>query len=262
MERDTKRIRGEKPYVFTNLKDGTGVDAVIDWIRHALLFNRANVKRIPSASGATASFGCDSSAAARRTILAQCRFKLPLQALTPLTLADGTAYLMLLNPTGGLVGGDLLTTQIVQEAGTHVCLTTPSATRVYRTAEKPAVQETVIQLGEGASLEYLPDHVIPHRDSALHQSLRVEMGRGSRAIFWDALAAGRVAHGERWNFTEWIRERKSTHAASRRMSIGRGSFPPNETARSAGMDGGLRLHVLHGLVRGRIHELERNLLPH
>ena len=28
------------------------------------------------------------------------------------------------------------------------------------------------------------------------------MGRGSRAILWDALAAGRVAHGERWNFDE------------------------------------------------------------
>ena len=71
-----------------------------------------------------------------RTILAQCRFKLPLQALTPTELADGTAYLMLLNPTGGLVGGDFLLTQIIQEAGTRVCLTTPSATRVYRTRDQ------------------------------------------------------------------------------------------------------------------------------
>lgn len=38
MERDTKRIRGGKPHVFTNLKDGTGVDAVTDWIRQSLLF--------------------------------------------------------------------------------------------------------------------------------------------------------------------------------------------------------------------------------
>ena len=135
-------------------------------------------------------------------MLGRCRFKLPLQALTSGELADGTAYLMLLNPTGGLVGGDCLSTQIVLEAGTRVCLTTPSATRVYRTRDQPAVQDTVIQVREGASFEFLPDHVIPHRDSRLQQSLRVEMGRGSRAIFWDALAAGRVAHGERWNFHE------------------------------------------------------------
>jgi urease accessory protein len=137
-----------------------------------------------------------------RTTLGQCRFKLPLQALAPVELADGTAYLMLLNPTGGLVGGDCLLTQIVQEADTRVCLTTPSATRVYRTRAQAAVQETQIQIGEGSVLEYLPDHVIPHRNSKFRQSLHVEMARGSRAIFWDALAAGRVAHGERWNFHE------------------------------------------------------------
>ena len=38
MDRDTKRVRGERPYVFTNLKDGTGVDRIIDWIRRELLF--------------------------------------------------------------------------------------------------------------------------------------------------------------------------------------------------------------------------------
>jgi urease accessory protein len=101
-----------------------------------------------------------------------------------------------------VLGGDHLITDIVQEAGTHVCLTTPSATRIYRTAEKPAILENAIQVGEGATLEYFPDHVIPHACSALRQSLRVEMARGSRAILLDSMASGRVAHGERWGFTE------------------------------------------------------------
>jgi urease accessory protein len=38
MDRDAKKMRGEKPYVFTNLKTGTGVDTIIEWIRHSLLF--------------------------------------------------------------------------------------------------------------------------------------------------------------------------------------------------------------------------------
>jgi urease accessory protein len=38
MDRDAKRARGERPYVFTNLKNGTGVDTVIRWIQHDLLF--------------------------------------------------------------------------------------------------------------------------------------------------------------------------------------------------------------------------------
>jgi urease accessory protein len=136
------------------------------------------------------------------TILSQSRFTLPLQALTPLALEDGTAYLMLLNPTGGVLGGDRLVTEIIQEKDTHICLTTPSATRIYRTSQQPAVIETVIRLGEGATLEYLPDHVIPHIGSGLRQSLRVEMARGSQAILLDSIAAGRVARAERWNFTE------------------------------------------------------------
>ena len=137
-----------------------------------------------------------------RTVLGKSRFTLPLQALTPLTLDDGSAYLMLLNPTGGVLGGDRLVTDIIQEAGTHVCLTTPSATRIYRTSERPAILETTIRLGEGATLEYFPDHVIPHVHSALRQSLHLEMAAGSRAIVLDSMAAGRVAHGERWAFTE------------------------------------------------------------
>jgi urease accessory protein len=136
------------------------------------------------------------------TILSQSRFTLPLQALTPLALEDGTAFLMLLNPTGGVLGGDHLLTEIIQDEDTHVCLTTPSATRIYRTSRQPAVLETVIQLSEGATLEYLPDHVIPHDGSALRQSLRVEMARGSRAVILESFAAGRVARGECWNFTE------------------------------------------------------------
>jgi len=39
MEADTKRMRGARPFVFTNLKDGTGVASIIDWIRSNLLFD-------------------------------------------------------------------------------------------------------------------------------------------------------------------------------------------------------------------------------
>jgi urease accessory protein len=161
----------------------------------------------------------------QNTILGQTRFTLPLQVLTPLALEDGTAYLMLLNPTGGVLGGDHLLTEIVQEKETNVCLTTPSATRIYRTTEKPAVLETVIRLGEGATLEYLPDHVIPHTGSALRQSLRVEMERGGRAILLDSFAAGRVARGERWNFSE-IESRTEVMLCGKPMFLNRTLINP------------------------------------
>ena len=41
MDRDSKAQRGEKPHVFTNLKDGTGVEKVIEWIKRDVLFEEA-----------------------------------------------------------------------------------------------------------------------------------------------------------------------------------------------------------------------------
>jgi urease accessory protein len=38
MERDAKRMRGDRPFAFTNLRDGRGADDVAAWIRHHLLF--------------------------------------------------------------------------------------------------------------------------------------------------------------------------------------------------------------------------------
>ncbi len=37
MERDTRHARGELPYIFTNLKDDTGLDGVIHWLSHAMI---------------------------------------------------------------------------------------------------------------------------------------------------------------------------------------------------------------------------------
>jgi len=38
MDRDTKRMRGERPYLFTNLRAGEGVEDVVRWIKTQVLF--------------------------------------------------------------------------------------------------------------------------------------------------------------------------------------------------------------------------------
>jgi len=38
MERDARIARGARPFVFTNLRKGDGVDRVVDWIERELLF--------------------------------------------------------------------------------------------------------------------------------------------------------------------------------------------------------------------------------
>jgi urease accessory protein len=134
-------------------------------------------------------------------VLTGRRYTLPLQVLEPIDLdGTGAATLFLLNPTGGVLGGDHLETRVELGAGSRVCLSTPSSTRVYRSAGFPAVQRTLLQVGEGAALEYLPDHVIPSPGARLIQSVDLDLAPGASAILCDAWAAGRAARGEAWRF--------------------------------------------------------------
>jgi urease accessory protein len=134
-----------------------------------------------------------------RTILDHRCFAHPLQALEPHRAPDGSLCLMMLNISGGMVGGDRLTARIELGCDAHAVLTTASAAKAYR-SESVALQDTQITLSENAALEYLPDHLIPYAGSAIEQTLRIEMAKGSRAIIYDAMAAGRVGRGERWQF--------------------------------------------------------------
>jgi urease accessory protein len=136
-----------------------------------------------------------------RTVLTERRFRLPLQALEPVDLdGSGAAVLMLLNPTGGLLGGDVLDTDVRLGPGSHACLTTPAATRVYRSDGAPAVQRVRTAAGAGAVLEWVPDHVIPSPGARLRQSTDVSLAADATLLLVDAWATGRLARGEGWGF--------------------------------------------------------------
>jgi urease accessory protein len=126
--------------------------------------------------------------------------------LEPVDLGGGdpAAWAVLLNPSGGVLGGDHLVTDLVLAEGAHVGVTTPSATRVYRTTGPEAILDTRIAVGDGAFLEYFPDHLIPQAGSRLRQSLRIELAATARAIVWDALALGRPARNEWWSFASLV----------------------------------------------------------
>ena len=135
-----------------------------------------------------------------RSVLARARFTLPLQVLAPLGLDHQAAVVSILNPTGGLVGGDRLDVEVRVGAAAHACLTTPSATKVYRTTGDAAMHDVTLRLEAGAVCEWIPDHTIPFAGSALRQRLTVDVGDGASLILVDAFAAGRVGRGEAWAF--------------------------------------------------------------
>lgn len=134
-------------------------------------------------------------------MLRERRFTLPLQALEPMDLeGDGVATLLLLNPTGGLLAGDRLDTDIALGPGSRVCLSTPSATRVYRSPGPPAVQRLTIDVGSGAVLEWRPDHLIPSPGARLLQATSITLALDATLLYLDTWATGRAARGEAWGF--------------------------------------------------------------
>lgn len=108
----------------------------------------------------------------------------------------GVCHHVLVHPPGGLVGGDVLELDIALAEHSHVVLTTPGATRFYRSAGEQARQQVSARLAPGARLEWLPLETICHRATQAANHLCFTLGAGAEMIGWDALALGLPASGE------------------------------------------------------------------
>jgi urease accessory protein len=119
------------------------------------------------------------------------------QVLRPFYLDDtGTAYVYLLSPCGGVVGGDRYNLHLTLRDEARACLTTSAATKLYATSGAVARQTWTITLQPGAVLEYLPEQVIPFAQAAFQQDMTVQLGTGACAFIMEIVAPGRLARGE------------------------------------------------------------------
>ena len=135
------------------------------------------------------------------TIMARSHCTSPWHLFPPIYLDEtGAAYTLLLNPSGGLVGGDCLTIDLAVREKAHAIISTPSANRVYRSLSTHAVQTINITVESDGVLEWLPEPTIPFAGSRFRQAIRVRLAHRSAVVLWDALASGRIAQGERWAF--------------------------------------------------------------
>lgn len=152
----------------------------------------------------------------RTTVLSEFQSRSPWHLFPPITLDDtGCAYTLLLNPSGGLVGGDQLSLRARLGPRAHVLFSTPSANRVYRSASEPSIQSVDLIVGPDAIVEWFPEVTIPYAGSRFCQRIHVELGSGATLLLWDALASGRMARGERWAFASLDNEIRITTSSGR-----------------------------------------------
>lgn len=128
-----------------------------------------------------------------------------LQSLYP--EGDAVCHNVLVHPPGGLVGGDTLDIDIEVADGSHGLITTPGASRFYRSEGELALQRTRIRLAAGARLEWLPLEAICYSGCQAENRLGIEVEPGAELIGWDVTALGLPNAGqpfERGSFLQHI----------------------------------------------------------
>ena len=117
-----------------------------------------------------------------------------LQSLYP--EGDGICHNVLVHPPGGLVGGDTLDLTIDVASGAHGLLTTPGATRFYRSDGEPAFQRTLISAADDARMEWLPLESIAYSGCLAENHLSLHLAPGAEMLGWDVTALGLPAAGK------------------------------------------------------------------
>jgi urease accessory protein len=128
-----------------------------------------------------------------------------LQSLYP--EGDAVCHNVLVHPPGGLVGGDTLDIRVSASGQAHGLITTPGATRFYKSDGAVALQDTSIQLLDHARLEWLPMEALCYSGCLAQNRLRIELAPRAELIGWDVTALG-LPHArapfERGSFTQHI----------------------------------------------------------
>ncbi len=129
-------------------------------------------------------------------------FRAPIH-LSKSHIDHGCLVQSIVNPTAGFFDGDRLESNVHVAAGANLVLSTPSASRVYRTRSgKAAVSYQKFSVDENASLEWIPEPFIPHAGARYAQQTEIHLHPSASLMFFDWIAPGRVAMGEVFSYQE------------------------------------------------------------
>ena len=110
---------------------------------------------------------------------------------------------IILHTAGGMVGGDRLSQTINLQPETQVLLTTPAASKIYRSSGETAQNTINIEIQEQAYLEFIPREIIIFNGAIFSQNLRVNLDPNACYLGWEITRFGRTARGEIFNQGQW-----------------------------------------------------------
>jgi len=139
-----------------------------------------------------------------RSVLAARRHDGPLVVQKPhYPEGDAICHAIIVHPPGGIAGGDEL--ELKAELGTdaRALLTTPGATKWYRSAAPWARQQIDFTVSPGASLEWLPQETIVFDGANADARLNVDLKGDGTFIGWEIVCLGRTGSAERFQRGQW-----------------------------------------------------------
>ena len=105
---------------------------------------------------------------------------------------------IIVHPPGGIAGGDRLDITASVGANAWAQLTSPGAAKWYRAAG-PAYQQLNVHVAAGATLEWMPQETIVYSAAQAELQTVIELEDDARLLYWDVVALGRPAAGERFD---------------------------------------------------------------
>jgi urease accessory protein len=105
---------------------------------------------------------------------------------------------IIVHPPGGIAGGDRLDIRANVGKDAWAQLTSPGAAKWYRAAS-PAYQQLELRVEAGATLEWLPQETIVFSAAQAELTTHIELQGDARLCYWDMVAMGRPASGERFD---------------------------------------------------------------
>ncbi|MGY3571289.1 urease accessory protein UreD [Vibrio paucivorans] len=131
-----------------------------------------------------------------RTVLKHRQQSGPLAVQRPLYPDRKTCHTYLLHPPGGVVGGDTLNIEATVENSAHALITTPGATKFYRSNNKYAKQKQTLRVKKGARLEWMPQENIFFPNAHVRLDTEIHLEKGAQFWGWEMHCFGRPAQNE------------------------------------------------------------------
>lgn len=137
------------------------------------------------------------------TIIKEQYSHVPLLAQRAMYLEESLpamAYVYIVSPSGGILQGDRYQIDIKLGNNTYAHVTTQGATRIYKMEKNYASQIINIEVKEGGYFEYIPDQIIPFRNSRFYQEVILKIHDNATIIYSEVIVPGRVASGEAFQY--------------------------------------------------------------